>query len=100
MAGNTLDQAAQMLSGGAPGTTMVGSNTKVKGEGGFLGTQGDALLFSHGGTGNWIAANTRVRIGGVFAVSATAQGTSIIPGTPPVTVPITVVPGNPKIRST
>jgi hypothetical protein len=100
MAGNTLDQAAQLLSGGAPGTTMVGPNTRVKGEGGFLGTQSDALMFAHGGAGNWLVANTRVRVAGVFTVSATAQGTSVIPGPPPVTVPVTIVPGNPKIRST
>jgi hypothetical protein len=98
MAGNTLDQFAQMLSG-APGTSMLGPNTKVKGEGGFLGTQADALLFAHGGTGNWIAPNQKVRVGGVFTISASSQGTSVPPatGTP---TPITVVPGNPKIRST
>lgn len=100
MAGNTLDQATQML-GGAPGTVMIGANTRVKGEGGFLGTQVDTLMFANGGTGTWMAANTRVRVGGVFTVSATAQGMNIIPSVPsPITAPITVVPGNPKIRST
>ncbi len=98
MAGFTLDQAQQMLSA-SPGTAMLGANTKVKGEGGFLATQADALLFGHGGPGNWIAPNQKVRVGGVFTISASSQGTSVPPatGTP---TPINVVPGNPKIRST
>jgi hypothetical protein len=98
MAGNTLDMAMQMLSAG-PGTAMIGANTQVKGEGGFLATQADALLFGHGGTGNWIAPNQKVRVGGVFTISATSQGMSVPPATG-VPAPISVVPGNPKIRST
>ncbi len=76
---------------------MLGSNTRVKGQPGFLGTQLDALSFSNGGTGQWIAPNVRTRISGVFMVSQSSQGTAVIPG--PATVPVLAVSGDPRIRS-
>ena len=56
MSGFTLDQAMQMLSAGT-GTAMLGPNTRVKSTGGFLGTRIDALQFTHGGPGYWIATD-------------------------------------------
>ena len=65
MAGNTVD-LPQHIQAPAPGTAMLGANTRVKGQPGFLGTQADALMFSDGATGSWIAPNVRTRVLGVF----------------------------------
>lgn len=99
MSGFTVN-LPQHIAAGAPGTAMLGANTRVKGQPGFFGTQTDALMFANGGTGNWIVANTRTRVLGTFAVSQSAQGTAIVP-TPggPVTVPVLVTTGDPRIRS-
>jgi hypothetical protein len=98
MAGNTVN-LPQHIMAGAPGTAMLGANTRVKGQPGFFGTQTDALMFANGGTGNWIAANVRTRVLGTFTVSASSQGIAVIPGAPPVTVPVLVTTGDPRIRS-
>jgi hypothetical protein len=76
---------------------MLGPNTRVKGQLGFLGTQADALTFA-GGTGAWIAPNTRTRCQGVFLVSQSSVGSAINSATG-ATVPVIVVTGDPRIRS-
>jgi hypothetical protein len=77
---------------------MVGSNTRTKGQPGFLGTQLDALSFSNGGTGTWAVPNVRTRILGAFMVSQSSQGIAAVPGVPS-PVPVLVVQGDPRIRS-
>jgi hypothetical protein len=96
MAGPTVDQAAQ-IQAGAPGTAMLGANTRVKGQPGFLGTQSDTLTFGNGATGFWITVNTRVRVGGVFTVSASSTGAGTLPNGNPVTVLVTN--GDGRIRT-
>lgn len=101
MAGFTVDQPIQIMAE-APGAAMVGSNTRVKSQMGFLGTQLDFLSFTNGGTGQWTVANTRTRIMGAFMVSQSSQGmaTVPIPSPPgPHPSPVLVVSGNPRIRS-
>ncbi len=97
MSGFTVDLPAH-IQALAPGVSMVGSNTKVKGQPGFLGTQLDALSFSNGGTGQWIVPNVRTRILGSFCVSQSSQGIAAVPGVPS-PVPIIAVMGDPRIRS-
>jgi len=96
MSGFTVNLPAH-IQAGAPGVSMVGSNTRVKGQPGFCGTQLDFLSFSNGGTGAWAVPNTRTRILGAFMVSQSSQGTAVIPG--PATVPVLAVQGDPRIRS-
>jgi hypothetical protein len=97
MSGFTVDLPAH-IQAGAPGVAMVGPNTRVKGQPGFLGTQMDALSFSNGGAGTWIVPNTRTRILGAFTVSQSSQGTATVPGVPS-PVPVLAVTGDPRIRS-
>jgi hypothetical protein len=98
MAGFSVDLPAH-IQAGAPGVAMVGGNTRVKGQLGFLGTQLDALSFANGGTGQWTLANQRTRVSGVFLVSQSSQGLAVIPGPTPVTVPVLVVSGDSRLRS-
>lgn len=97
MAGNTVNMP-QHIQAPSPGTAMLGSNVRVKGQPGFLGTQTDALFFSDGSTGSWIAPNVRTRIQGVFMVSASSQGLAQSPRPQP-PVPILVPTGDARIRS-
>ena len=97
MAGNTVD-LPQHLQAPAPGTAMLGANTRVRGQFGFLGTQTDSLLFADGATGTWVAPNTRTRILGAFMVSASSQGLAQ-PPRPQGPVPILVPTGDARIRS-
>jgi len=99
MSGFTVDQPAQILAL-APGVAMVGSNTRVKGQPGFLGTALDVLSFSNGGVGMWTVPNTRTRILGAFMVSQSSMGMATIPSPAgPVQSPVTVVTGDPRIKS-
>jgi hypothetical protein len=97
MAGNTVDLPPQ-IQAGAPGTAMLGSNTKVKGQPGFLATMQDSLTFANGATGVWLVPNTKTQISKVFMISATCAGTAQPPGPVP-PVPVVVVSGDAKIRS-
>jgi len=97
MAGNTVD-LPQQFQGSSPGVSMVGSNTRVKGQPGFLGTMSDQLILGDG-TGTWVVPNTRTRILGVFMVSASCQGIEIPSAQPAPPVPIMVVTGDASIRS-
>ena len=47
MAGNTVN-LPQHFQGASPGTAMVGANTRVKEQPGFMKTQTDSLLFANG----------------------------------------------------
>jgi hypothetical protein len=94
MAGQTVNLPAH-FQGPGPGTAMVGPNTKVKGQLGFLGTQADALTFA-AATGAWTAPNVRTRTQGVFLISQSSVGTAATSGGP---VPVLVINGDPKIRS-
>ena len=96
MAGNTVD-LAQQFQGSSPGAAMVGGNTRVKGQPGFLGTQSDSLLLGDG-TGTWTVPNTRTRILGVFMLSASSQGLEV-QASSGATVPILVTAGDARIRS-
>ena len=99
MSGFTVDQAAQ-IQAEAPGVAMVGSNTKVKGQPGFLGTQLDALSFANGATGQWTVPNVKTRILNVFMVSQSSQGVAVVPTTvPPHPAPVMVITGDPRIKS-
>jgi len=101
MSGFTVDQPAQIQAEGAPGVLMAGSNTKVKGQPGFLGTAFDALSFGNGATAPaWTVPNTRTRVGGVFMVSQSSQAIASVPTTaPPHPAPVLVASADPKIRS-
>ncbi|HEY5958836.1 MAG TPA: hypothetical protein VIV60_19880 [Polyangiaceae bacterium] len=96
MSGFSIDLQTQIMAE-APGAAMVGSNTRVKGQLGFLGTQLDLLTFANGATGQWTAPNTRVRIQGVFTVSQSSQGIAVVPSPTPHSVPITVITGDPRL---
>lgn len=96
MSGFTIDFQTQIVAE-APGAAMVGSNTRVKGQQGFLGTQADLLTFANGATGQWTAPNTRTRIMGVFIVSQSSQGMALVPTPQPHSVPIVVVTGDPRL---
>jgi hypothetical protein len=95
MAGQTVNQPPQ-ITGAGPGTAMLGANTKVRGQPGFMGTQQDALTFANG-TGFWTAANTKTRTLGVFLVSQSSTGTATLPNG--VTVPVIPTTPDPRIRS-
>jgi len=97
MSGFTIDLPAH-IQALAPGASMVGSNTRVKGQPGFLGTQTDFLSFSNGGTGSWTVPNVRTRVLGAFMVSQSSVGIAALPF-PPGSTPILVVTGDPRIRS-
>jgi hypothetical protein len=96
MAGNTVN-LPQHFQGASPGVAMVGGNTRVKGQPGFMGTQADQLTFGEG-TGTWTVPNTRTRILGVFMVSASSTGIEAIPSVP-TTAPILVISGDARVRS-
>jgi hypothetical protein len=96
MAGFTVNMPLQ-ITGGAPGAAMIGSNTRVKGQPGLLGTQADALTFANGGTGAWAVPNTRTMVQGVFMVSASSQGIAQPPSPNP--VPIVVTAADSRISS-
>ena len=98
MSGFTINLPAH-IQAGAPGVAMIGSNTRVKGQPGFLGTQLDALTFPNG-TGQWAVPNVRTRISGAFMVSQSSQGlaTIIVSGVPTPT-PVLAITGDPRIRS-
>lgn len=98
MSGFTVDQPSQILAE-APGVAMLGSNTRVKGQPGFLGTQLDTLSFTNGGTGQWTVPNTRTRVLGAFMVSASSQGIATIPTPQPHPAPVVVATGDPRIKS-
>lgn len=98
MAGPTVDQATQIQTG-APGTAMLGSNTRVRGQPGFLGTQVDTLTFGDGFVGQWIVVNTRVRVNGVFTVSQSSTGTAARPSPPPTASPVLVSAADGRIRT-
>jgi hypothetical protein len=95
----TVDLPAHVIGGPAPAVTMTGPNQRIRTRAGMLGTVAGVLTFGHGGSGAWIAGNTRTRAGGVFLVSTTATGTCVVPGSPPVTAPVSVSGGNPSVRS-
>jgi hypothetical protein len=96
MAGFTVDLPLQ-IQAVAPGTVMLGPNTRVKGQLGFLGTQVDALTFSSGATGFWAAPNTRTRTLAGFLVSQSSMAQAVLPNG--VAVPVLVPSGDPRIRS-
>jgi hypothetical protein len=99
MSGFTVDLPAHFQAQ-APGVAMVGSNTRVKGQPGFLGTQADALTFADGSQGFWTVPNTRTRILGTFMVSQSSQGLATVPSPPPPhPVPVLVTQGDTSIRS-
>ena len=98
MSGFTVNLPAHILAE-APGVSMVGPNTRVKGQPGFLGTQQDFLSFSNGATGSWTVPNTRTRILGAFMVSQSSQGIAAVPNPSPHSAPVLVVQGDPRIRS-
>ena len=97
MSGFTVDLPLQFQAG-APGVAMVGANTRVKSMNGFLGTAADVLTFGNGAVGSWVVPNVRTRIMGVFMISQSSTGVAQPPGPVP-PVPVTVVSGNPRIRS-
>lgn len=97
MAGNTVN-LPQHFQGTAPGVAMVGGNTRVKGQPGFMGTQSDALTLGDG-VGNWTVPNTRTRILGVFMISASGTGIEVRNSPPPPSAPILVTTGDARIRS-
>jgi hypothetical protein len=97
MGGFTVNQGAQVLAG-APGTVFLGPNTRVKGQLGFVTVQVDAVNFANGAIGFWVAPNVRTRVLGSFMVSQSGQGIAQPPPPAP-PVPITVVTGDPRIRS-
>jgi hypothetical protein len=98
MSGLTVDLPAHILAE-APGVTMVGPNTRVKGQPGFLGTQQDFLSFSNGATGSWTVPNTRTRILGAFMISQSSQGLAAVPNPVPHSAPVLVTQGDARIRS-
>jgi hypothetical protein len=95
MAGNTVN-LPQHFQGSSPGVAMVGGNTRVKGQPGFMGTQADALTFGDG-TGTWTVPNTRTRILGVFMVSASSTGIEVIAAGG--SAPVLVTSGDARVRS-
>jgi len=97
MAGNTVNLPTQ-FQGSSPGVAMVGANTRVKGQPGFLATAADALTFGDG-TGTWVVPNTRTRILGVFMISASCQGLEVLAAQPSPPAPVMVTAADPKIRS-
>jgi hypothetical protein len=97
MSGFTINLPAH-IQALAPGVSMVGPNTRVKGQPGFLGTQLDFLSFANGGTGSWAVPNVRTRISGAFMVSQSSQGLAALPN-PPFSAAILAVNGDPRIRS-
>ena len=97
MSGFTIDLPAPVLAI-APGVAMVGANTRVKGQPGFLGTQLDVLTFGNGGTGSWTVPNTRTRILGAFMVSQSSQGVAALP-VAPFTASVLASTGDPRIKS-
>jgi hypothetical protein len=99
MAGFDVDQPQQFQAEGAPGTAMLGPNTRLKSQGGFVATQADTLMFSNGAVGQWIVPNTRVRTLGGFLVSLSGQGLATVPGAPPHPAPVLVNNGDPKLKT-
>ena len=97
MSGFTINLPAH-IQALAPGVAMVGANTRVRGQPGFLGTQLDFLSFANGGTGSWAVANVRTRVLGVFVVSQSSTGVAALP-IPPFSTAVTAVTGDPRIRS-
>jgi hypothetical protein len=97
MAGFIVVQPAQVMAG-APGVAMLGPNTRVKTVGGFVATVVDTVTLSNGGTGHWIAPDTRTQVGGVFTISQSSQGLAVVPGVPAPVAQL-VVTGDPGARS-
>lgn len=97
MSGNTVDFAQQIAAAG-PGVSMLGANTQVKGQAGFLGTVQDVLNFADGSVGQWAVPNTRVKVGGVFTVSQSSTGTAVNSASG-ATAPVQVTTGDANIQS-
>lgn len=93
--------ASGVQAAGVPATAKVTANTRVLAGAGPLGVLTDIMQFPGPPVvGNWIVGATRVLVGGIPVVNATATGTSF--GPPPVvppTGPMIVTLGDPRVKA-
>ena len=88
---------AGIMSAGAPATSVVTTNTRVKTQMGALGIATDVLMF--GGpmaTGAWTVTNTRVKVGQIPTVSTASIGQAAGPS-PPFSAPVSVTMGDTRV---
>ena len=83
-----------------PAASKVTANNRVMTAAGPLSLVTGILTFPGPSTvGNWISSNQRVLVNGVPTVSQSATGQAIVPGTPPITVPVMVVTADPRVSA-
>jgi len=87
-----------VLASGAPATSKSSANSRVSTALGYVSVATDILAFPGPATvGNWLVPNQRVSIGGTPSIGQASSGQAIIPGTPPTTVPTTIVSVDPRV---
>lgn len=93
MPGGLLTLPSGVLdSTGVPCASFVTTNVRVKTSTGTVALFSDVLTFPGPSTvGNWIVPNTRVMVNSVASIGQGCVGQAIIPGTPPVPGPTTIV---------
>jgi hypothetical protein len=83
---------------GVPAASFVTSNARVKSAMGPLAVATDIMMFpGPSTTGNWLVPNSHVLVGGVPSIGQGCSGQAIIPGTPPVPGPVTIVTPDPRV---
>jgi hypothetical protein len=77
---------------GVPCANFASANTRVKTSTGTVAIASDILTFPGPSTvGNWIVPNNRVLVNAIPSIGQRCMGQAIIPGTPPVPGPTTIV---------
>lgn len=99
MAGGLLTLPSGVLdSSGVPCASFAGANQRVKTATGTVAIATDILSFPGPSTvGNWLVPNSRVLIGGIPSIGQGCSGQAIIPGTPPVPGPVSIVVTDPRV---
>jgi hypothetical protein len=99
MPGGLLTLPAGVQDGTAvPAVSFISANTRVKTAMGLVATATDVVNFPGPSTvGNWIVPNQHVLIGGTPSIGQGCAGQAIVPGTPPVPSPMTIV--TPDLRA-
>jgi hypothetical protein len=98
MAGGLLTLPSGVLdSTGVPCASFVTANVRVKTSTGTVAIATDVLTFPGPSTvGNWIVPNSRVLVNSIPSIGQGCVGQAIIPGTPPVPGPTSIVMTDPR----
>ena len=92
-----VDAPSHLMGGPEVATALIGTNTRVRGQPGLLGTVLDQITFP-AGQGRMSVGSSRVRVGGVPVLPSSAVG-QYVPNSGAATAPIVVVQGDSRVRA-